>query len=927
MPAGIPDDGGGGDGGPTGDVASEDVGTAHFVVDVESGSVTVTHSRAAEGVMEAAAAFSGTAVNFDSTVLYDQPGDTGLKVLDVSLTNRMGFAIGQSPDGTEIGVRVQFSDIIPLATPADRRSQSRVSTLASVSGNPNATAVGTDGSVYVTVPHRVLKISRGAVSVLAGDTSAGYVNRVGAAARFNGPIGIAVNPVDGALIVAEMTGNRIRRIDEFGSATLVAGTGTAGSADGAGDVAQFSDPTGVAVDAAGNIYVADSNRVRKIRYTGTNPMWPNNYTVSTLAGSSSAGYADSNGTGARFDAPRGVAVDEDGNVYVADAGNRRIRMVQPDGRVSTVAGTGSWGAVDGDGDVAKFKSPRGIVCLPDRGRGPALIVADSEDHTLRQVSLKSNGTAGPGGAANWSVQTVAGASGVSGTTDGAGSVARLNSPRLLCSDESGNLYVPDYSNSSVRVATANEGFFPIGTPDGGATTENVQLANADGWVPWSGGSNRPFINYPAIGRGASSDPQIWAFSVPSGVTAFEFSVLVSAATEMPTPPEGVDGDTSGNKGSSRVMVRTLAGSTTGVNGFIDGGGANARFRCIVGLDFDSEGNAFVADSENNAIRRVTPDGTVSTVAGSAGTGGYVNGRGNVAQLNYPCDVVVVEDGMLSATTAVSTTPATTYILFTDLDNDRIRIVRAPHSTWDSSLPEEPWNAGFYEVSLVAGDGTSAYNDGLGTVARFSAPDSIAMGPGGVFYVLERGGGNRVRTLRWLGGDPTNASNWAVSLLAGATDGSAGYVNGTGSAARFDDPRGIAVGPDGMVYVADTCNDCIRQITPDGVVSTLAGTNSSGYVDATGATARFYRPWAVCVGPDGYIYVADRYNYRIRRVSPSGVVTTVAGTGSSTRLDGPGNTSGHQDDLGIAINQFGDLYIGEAECLRVIERIIDVGDAG
>lgn len=415
--------------------------------------------------------------------------------------------------------------------------------------------------------------------------------------------------------------------------------------------------------------------------------------------------------------------------------------------------------------------------------------------------------------------------------------------------------------------------------------------------------------------------------MPARLAAFQFSVIVSAETEVHTPPEGIDGDVNANRGSDRSIVRTLAGSTSGVNGYIDGGGANARFRCIVGLDFDSAGNAFLADCENNAVRRVTPDGRVSTVAGSAGTGGHANGRGNVAQLDYPCDVVVVQGEFLSSHCGWPVGTDGVHILITDLDNDRIRIARGPYTGWTSSSPWEPWNPGFYDVGTIAGDGTSAYNNGSGAVAQFAAPDSIAMGPGGVFYVLERGGGNRVRTLRWLGGDPMTATNWQVDLLAGSTTGASGYVNASGSSARFDDPRGIAVGPDGMVYVADTYNDCIRKITPDGTVSTLAGTNSSGYVDAMGSNARFYRPWALCVGPDGYIYVADRYNYRIRRISPAGVVTTVAGTGSSARLDGRGDAAGHQDDLGIAISPSGDLYIGEAECVRVIERIIDVGNAG
>jgi hypothetical protein len=267
------------------------------------------------------------------------------------------------------------------------------------------------------------------------------------------------------------------------------------------------------------------------------------------------------------------------------------------------------------------------------------------------------------------------------------------------------------------------------------------------------------------------------------------------------------------------------------------------------------------------------------------------------------------------------------VLITDLENNRIRIARGPYTGWGTNFPWEPWNANFYTVSTIAGDGTSAYLNGRGDVARFTAPSAVAMGPGGIFYVLERSTGHRVRTLRWTGGDPMSNQNWQVGLLAGAADGTSGYLNSAyGGSALFNDPRGIAVGPDGMIYVADTYNDCIRKITPDGAVTTLAGTNTDGYVDATGGAARFDAPWDVACGPDGYLYVADRYNTRIRRVSPAGVVTTVSGTGSVTRTDGRGNQTGHADDLGVAISPSGDVYIAEAECVRTIERIIDIGDS-
>ncbi len=917
-----PDDGGDSDGGAT----TSEVSTASFIVDVETGDVTVTHSDGGEGTIGTAAAFTGTAVHFDSSVLYDQPGSLGLKFLDVSIANQMGFAIGQTPDGVETGVRVIFSDLKPLQTLPDIRSQATVRTVATVDGAPWGAAVADDGTAYVTIPHQVLKINGSNVSVLAGTTSSGYLNRAGTAARFEGPAGIAINPVDGALIVAEQTGNRIRRIGRNGSASLVAGTGAAGGIDGNGSVATFSSPVGVAVDSTGTIYVTDLHRVRRIAFSGGNATVPSNYTVSTLAGADAAGFVDASGSTTRFSTPLGITVDEDGNLYVADYGNRRIRMVLQDTRTTTIAGTGLNGRTDGAGNVATFRTPYGIAALPDRGRGVSLVVSDELDRVLRQISLKGGGDAAPGSAASWIVQTLAGQYGAARTADGPGNIASFNASRLLGANESGNVYVPDFASWKLRLVTPNQGFFPIDSTPGGLLMDSVRLSNADGWVPFAGGANRPFITYPAIGRGATSEPQIWSFSVPDTVTAFQFSVLVSAQTEAFTPPEGIDSDISGGTGSVRTNVRTLTGSTAGTDGFVDGIGSNSRFRSVIGMGFDAAGTAYVADADNNAIRRVTADGRVSTVAGSSGSSGFATGRGNFALMAYPTDVAVVEGEYLTAS-ADWYAAGGVFLLVTDLDNNRVRIVRGPHSGWNAEDSWEPWNPNFYDVYVAAGDGTDGYANGGGHVAQFAAPSSIAMGPGGISYVLERTGGNRVRTLRWKGGDPTDSVSWQVGLLAGSTTGEPGYTNANGANARFDDPRGIAVGPDGTVYVADTYNHCIRKITPDGDVTTLAGTDSPGYVDAVGASARFSCPWDIAVGPDGYIYVADRYNYRIRRVSPGGTVTTVAGTGSSTRTDATGNASGHYDDLGIGINPSGDLYIAEAECIRAIERIIDVGNRG
>ncbi|MCE5239970.1 hypothetical protein LLH23_16030, partial [bacterium] len=248
------------------DGSAAEVGTARFHVDVVTGRVTVTPIETAADTVSTAAILAGTSMHFDSTVLYDQPGGTGLKVMDVSLTNRSGLAIGADSDGTDVGIRVIFGDITPVTAASDIRTQVTVSTLAALGSGPSGVAVGSDGAVYVTGGNQVLKVQGGAVSVLAGDGVAGYVDGLGTVARFDNPTGIAQNPVDGSLIVADYTRHRLRRVTLAGVASTVAGTGVEGGTNGTGSTATFSRPAGVAVDAAGVIYVAEQggHRVRRI---------------------------------------------------------------------------------------------------------------------------------------------------------------------------------------------------------------------------------------------------------------------------------------------------------------------------------------------------------------------------------------------------------------------------------------------------------------------------------------------------------------------------------------------------------------------------------------------------------------------------------------------------------------------------------------
>jgi len=298
---------------------------------------------------------------------------------------------------------------------------------------PFGVAVDTAGNVYAAnFNHTIVKITpAGVVTTLAGlSGNAGSADGMGSAARFNRPFGVAVDAA-GTLYVGDRTNNTIRKITSAGVVSTLAGSavGSAGSADGTGSAALFASPTGVAVDTAGNVYVADlqNNTIRAITPAGV---------VSTLAGLAAIfGSADGTGSAARFSFPSGVAVDTAGNVYVGDQGNHAIRKITPAGVVSTLAGlAGSPGNVDGTGSLARFNAPFGVA-VDAAGN---VYNADLDNSTIRKTT--------PAGV----VTTLAGLAGSLGSTNGTGSAARFNLPRGIAVDAAGNVYVADTDNNAIR---------------------------------------------------------------------------------------------------------------------------------------------------------------------------------------------------------------------------------------------------------------------------------------------------------------------------------------------------------------------------------------------------------------------------------------------------------------------------------------------
>jgi hypothetical protein len=271
----------------------------------------------------------------------------------------------------------------------------------------------------------------GTLAGLAG--TSGSTDATGSAARFFSPSGVSVDTA-GNVFVADSSNQTIRKVTSVGVVTTLAGTaGSVGSANGTGSAARFRVPVAVSVDTAGNVFVADSSNqtIRKVTSVGV---------VTTLAGTAgSVGSTDGTGSAARFNAPYGVSVDTVGNVYVAEYSNHTIRKVTSAGVVTTLAGTANFaGSTDATGSAARFFCPIGVA-VDTSGN---VFVADSSNHTIRKVT-----SAGV-------VTTLAGTAGSDGTTDGTGSAARFSFPEGVSVDTAGNVYVADTGNRLIRKVTS-----------------------------------------------------------------------------------------------------------------------------------------------------------------------------------------------------------------------------------------------------------------------------------------------------------------------------------------------------------------------------------------------------------------------------------------------------------------------------------------
>jgi sugar lactone lactonase YvrE len=651
---------------------------------------------------------------------------------------------------------------------------------------------------------RIRKVDTNSIiTTLCGAGRAGYSGDGGPAvnAILNGPCDVALDPW-GNLYVADEGNNCVRMINTNGIITTVAGNGSLHySGDGGPALsAGIHIPASVAVDAAGNLYITDFDdfRIRKVDRNGI---------ITTVAGNGpgfpeSATFSGDGGpaTNAGLAWPGDTKVDANGNLFIADSANNRIRKVDTNGIITTVAGSGpgfpAYGTFSGDGGAATNAGlwyPTGVA-VDDAGN---LFIADNYNRRIRKVDT------------NGIITTVAGNSLNANTGDGG---LATNAPIIANSvfvDHAGNLFLV-----------------------GGV----IRKVDTNGIITTVAGNTFAGQYYEAGGGGQATNATIHQ----------PMSVALDAAGNC----FFADYD-SGliHKVDTNGILSTLAGN--GASGYSGDGGAavNAVLNTPTGLAADAAGNVYIADTYNGRIRKIGTNGIISSVAGDGSPG--FNGRGSPfgdggpatnAALWHPLNVAVDAAGNL-------------YIA--DSGNQLIRKVDTNGII--TSIAGNGY-ADMFGFGAYTGDG------GLATNASLSNPEGMVVDPAGnLFFADEKN--NRVRKVDTNGIITTFAGSGPIStdyLQKGGFSGDGGAATN----ALLRNPAGLALDKTGSLLIADSGNACVRKVGPDGIITTVAGGFTAGDFpvnDFPVKYASFGQPYGLAVDALGNLYIADRSTSVIQKV--------------------------------------------------------------
>jgi sugar lactone lactonase YvrE len=815
--------------------------------------------------------------------------------------------------------------------------------------NPYGVALDAAGNVYIADAgnSRIRKVgANGVITTVAGTNSAGYSGDGGAAinASLHDPMGVAVDSA-GDLYIADNGNNRIRKVGANGIITTVAGTNSDGySGDGGAAInAKLFVPTGVAVDGSGNLYIADQGNSR-IRKVGTNGV------ITTVAGTNAYGFSGDGGAAinAQLNFPFGVTVDPTGQLFIGDSANGRIRKVDTNGVITTVAG----GGTGGDGGAATNASLHDPCGLALDAFGD-LLIADVNNYRIRMVGT------------NGIINTVAGnvLTGYNGD-GGAPTKTSLGPAYGLAVDPLGNIYIADTSEQRIRKALLDAGYPTLilnNVSVFSAGNYSVVVSNSYGVVTSAVATlavaappvitfqppgqmmvlvqSSPVLSVVVAGSGPfgylcymagtnlvqTSTNGIFTLPAFSATNAGDYTVVItnawgSVTSQVATltaayPPSVTTSPSNqtvigGNNMSLSVavggtgpfsyqwqfngtnlpgsIITTVAGTNSGGNSGDGGPAIHANLSQPWAVAWDGLGNLFLADSANNRVRKVDTNGIITTVAGN-GTPIFAGdvGPATNACLNYPIGLAL---------------DAADNLYIADLGNHRMRKV-----------------ASNGVITTVAGNGSAAYSGDGGAATNAGLPDGggLASDVLGNLYIADPS----CCRIRKVG------TNGIISTVAG--NGSAAFTGDGGLAvnAGLVAPSAVALDASGDLFIADALSQRIREVDANGVISTVAGNGMSGYSGDGGAATRasLEYPYGLSFDASGNLYIADMHNNRIRKVNANGIITTVAGNGFDApfagMFSGDGGAATNASLYypgGVAVNSSGNLYIADTYNYRIRE---------
>jgi cysteine-rich repeat protein len=761
----------------------------------------------------------------------------------------------------------------------------------------------------------------GTINTIAGTGIANYSGDGGQAtnATLSTPRGLAIDATD-RVIIADTANSVLRRIELDGTISTIAGNGIGGHSGDGGPAtqAELALPFGVAVDATGRMYIADTfnDRIRVIDTSGV---------ITTISGNGMVGFSGDGGpaTSALLANPTGVALDAQGQVVIADEGNARVRRIDTSGTISTIAGDGTFG-FGGDGGMAT-SAQLGQTYLLATDAMKRVYLTDNDnpdrirriepDGTITTVVVTNPGEAFEGIAIDaigrifitdrnrvYMVDTT----GTITTVAGDGSTAVLYNPQGLALDGAGGLVVADSYNHRIR---------------------RVNLA--DGTITTIAGNG-------SFGFSGDGGPAMQASM------AFLDGIAVDAAGRV------IFSDTTNNRIraiESDQTISTIAG--TGVQGFSgDGGPATAaQISQPAGIAIDPMGRIVFSDFGNHRVRRVDTNGVITTIAGvgTAGSSGDA-GAATSASLNLPLGVAIDASGAVliadSRNLRVRRIDPASAIITTiagKVDPDDIGPSAKARLADPQALVVTP------SLTLVAGGssgtveairnaavtavvGRYPQDNPTGALARFrtngfGSVSGLAIDVSANLAYITETSSNRLHVVTEV--DPGNPTTWTIAALAN-TAGTAGFADGPAATAQFRSPTGLYLDAGAHVlYIADTGNHAIRalDLTTQMVTTVVNTSHSLGFGGDGGpaAAALLYRPTALTRCPNGELFIADTGNNRVRRIDATGSITTVLGdaVAASSGEGTPARTFPVDAPRGVACDTVNNLFVTSSSTVRLL----------